>query len=224
MATSILVVGETGSGKSTSTQTLNPKETIYINFISTKPLPYKGWKSNYTKLTKDGGNFVNVSLDTMKIEDLIGIIDHINKNRTDIKNVVFDDLVYALVDYLNLSPRKDFTKYEELQKLGYIIFKKAVNMRDDINVIIMTHDQWENGKQALRLPGKALEKNKPEGMFTYILSTKVVKDENGKLQYLFVTNNDGENTLAKSPIGVFEELYIPNDLQYVINKIQEFNN
>lgn len=61
-----------------------------------------------------------------------------------------------------------------------------------------------------------------EGLFTYVLFTRVVTDENNKVSYKFVTNSDGTCT-AKSPIGLFEDLLIDNDLNYVIEKIKEYN-
>ena len=50
-AETILVLGESGAGKSTSLRTLNPKETFIISTTS-KPLPWRGWKKNYTKFSK----------------------------------------------------------------------------------------------------------------------------------------------------------------------------
>ena len=61
-----------------------------------------------------------------------------------------------------------------------------------------------------------------EGLFTYVLFTRVVKDESDGVQYRFLTNSDGTCT-AKSPMGLFEDLLIDNDLDYVIKKIQEYN-
>jgi len=62
----------------------------------------------------------------------------------------------------------------------------------------------------------------PEGLFTTLLYTDVTKSGNNKMEYRFVTNNDGKYP-AKSPYGMFEQLYIPNDLGYVIDKITEYN-
>ncbi|MBQ5476117.1 MAG: hypothetical protein IIT65_15935 [Lachnospiraceae bacterium] len=47
MANLIAIVGASGSGKSTSVRNLNPEETFIIN-VASKPLPFKGWKTNYT--------------------------------------------------------------------------------------------------------------------------------------------------------------------------------
>lgn len=61
-----------------------------------------------------------------------------------------------------------------------------------------------------------------EGLFTYVLFTKVVLDESNKAMYRFVTNSDGTCT-AKTPMGLFDDLLIDNDLKFVIDKIKEYN-
>ena len=61
-----------------------------------------------------------------------------------------------------------------------------------------------------------------EGLFTYVLFALIQRDDDGKPNYLFQTHSDGTTT-AKSPMGCFEEDYIPNDLQYVIDKIAEYD-
>ena len=50
MAHSVLIIADSGSGKSTSIRDLDPKETFIIN-IANKPLPFKGWKKNYTAIS-----------------------------------------------------------------------------------------------------------------------------------------------------------------------------
>ncbi len=61
-----------------------------------------------------------------------------------------------------------------------------------------------------------------EGLFTVVLYTTVIKTQD-KISYHFVTNNDGKYP-SKSPIGMFKDLYIPNDLGYVISSINHYNN
>ena len=60
-----------------------------------------------------------------------------------------------------------------------------------------------------------------EGLFSIVLFGKVNKDDDGELEYGFETQNNGENT-CKSPMGMFEEKFIPNDLQYVKDCIQKY--
>lgn len=60
-----------------------------------------------------------------------------------------------------------------------------------------------------------------EGLFTYVLFTKIVKNDSDEVQYKFVTNSDGTCT-AKSPMGMFDKL-IDNDLKFIIDRINEYN-
>lgn len=61
-----------------------------------------------------------------------------------------------------------------------------------------------------------------EGLFTYVLFTKVITNENNETEYKFVTNSDGTCT-AKTPMGLFKDILIDNDLDFVIKRIQEYN-
>lgn len=61
-----------------------------------------------------------------------------------------------------------------------------------------------------------------EGLFTYVFFTTVQRDEENKTSYKFITNSEGSCT-AKSPMGLFEDLYIDNDLKLVVNRIKEYN-
>ncbi|MHA1814375.1 MAG: hypothetical protein ACTSX1_00065 [Candidatus Heimdallarchaeaceae archaeon] len=60
-----------------------------------------------------------------------------------------------------------------------------------------------------------------EGLFTVVLFTEIIKDQNKDLKYTFITQNDGTTT-AKSPKGMFEEMNIPNDLVDVIAKMNTY--
>lgn len=62
-----------------------------------------------------------------------------------------------------------------------------------------------------------------EGLFTYVLFTQRVKDEDGNMQYKFATQSDGTTT-AKTPLGCFKEMYIDNDLAFVFDQIDKYNN
>lgn len=88
MAQSILIIAESGCGKSTSITNLDSKETFIIN-VANKPLPFKGWKNKYTNfdmITKKG-NCANVS----SPKDIEAVLKIINNERKEIKNIVIDD-------------------------------------------------------------------------------------------------------------------------------------
>lgn len=61
-----------------------------------------------------------------------------------------------------------------------------------------------------------------EGLFTYVFFTDVTRDENNVPSYKLITQSDGTTT-AKTPMGCFEDLRIDNDLQYICDKIDAYN-
>ena len=89
----IAVVGEAGTGKSTSLRNLNPAETVIIS-VAGKPLPFRGWKAKYKEQIhkdKESGKWVGnyyISSDTAKI---INILKIVNQLMPHIKQVVIDD-------------------------------------------------------------------------------------------------------------------------------------
>ena len=108
------------------------------------------------------------------------------------------------------------------------ILRYAEKMREDCKMIFLTHSEnagdLVNPKYVIKTVGKMLsEKVTLEGLFTYIFFTKVQEGPDGKMEYKFVTNNDGE-CVAKSPFGMFEDLLIDNDLNEIIKAIDKYNN
>ncbi len=101
-------------------------------------------------------------------------------------------------------------------------------MREDINFIVMMHPEVDTdalGNKIIKAKsvGKLVDQYlNIEGMFSIVLYTRVIKQEKG-LDFCFVTQNDGSNT-GKSPKGMFDTIEIPNDLVYVLKKIEEYNN
>ena len=61
-----------------------------------------------------------------------------------------------------------------------------------------------------------------EGLFTYVLFTVRTKNDDGEMEYKFVTHSDGTTT-AKTPMGCFEDKYIDNDLAFVFEQIDKYN-
>ena len=100
-------------------------------------------------------------------------------------------------------------------------------MRDDLTIFFMTHseettDASGKRKQKAKTIGKMVdEKLTLEGLFSIVLYGKVKKGKDGKMQYVFETQTDGANT-CKSPMGMFKENDIPNDLQLVKEAIIKF--
>ena len=111
-AETILILGESGRGKTTSLRNLNPKETFIISTTS-KPLPWKGWKKSYTKFdtkTNLEGNWAQCSKSTT----IISLIKYINAKMPNIKNIVIDDIQYAMAfEFMDRRKEKGYEKFKE---------------------------------------------------------------------------------------------------------------
>lgn len=223
MANIILVIGESGSGKSTALRTLNPKETFLIR-ITDKDLPFQGWKKNYVPYDKasNTGNMITSHSPTVAVKAL-----SLAKENADIKIVVIDDLQYLMsYEFMERAKENGWQKFTDIAQNTYNVISAAKALGTDQTVIFLCHstDEYFDGgrKTKIKTIGKMLdEKITIEGMFTIVLLSQVEKKEDG-LRYWFITNNDGTTT-AKSPEGMFPEK-IPNDLQAVLNRIEEYNN
>lgn len=114
-----------------------------------------------------------------------------------------------------------------MAKHAYEALKAAMSMRDDLTVCVLTHSENTgdniNPYYKIKTQGKMLDSVITlEGLFTYVLFTRVIQNEDNKTEYKFVTNSDGTCT-AKTPMGLFDSLLIDNDLNLVIEKIKEYN-
>lgn len=241
------IVGPSGSGKSTSLgknekigiKGLNPKETFIINLVG-KPLPILGYRKHYTKFinpkeTPTGNLYVPNKGGTKTLaEKAAQIIQYINDSRPEIKHIVLEDYQYFMgFEVMKTMKEKGFDKFLKIAAEGFIPVETAQNCdRDDLNIFFLTHDEetGEDGSKTrkLKTAGKLVDNAITlEGLFTMILYTQISTntDETGKktIAYNFVTQNDGTTT-AKSPIGMFDSLLIPNDLGYVVDKMNEYYN
>jgi hypothetical protein len=227
MAQSVLVIAESGSGKSTSIRNLDPKETAIIN-IANKPLPFKGWKSKYTTLDKSNpsGNLVSVSSGPGVYKTMV----HVSEKMPHIKNLVIDDWQYmSSFEYFDKANEKGYDKFTQIAANLAQVAKLPKDLREDLTVFFLTHSEDStdvngNRKVKAKTVGKMIDNALTlEGLFSIVLFGKVRKQDDGTLLYGFETQNNGENT-CKSPMEMFEEEFIPNDLQYVRDAIQAYEN
>lgn len=227
MAQSILIIAESGCGKSTAIENLKPEETFIIN-VANKPLPFKGWKKKYASfdIATKKGNIASVSKPT----DIEAVLKIINNERKDIKNIVIDDFQYmSAFEYFGRATEKGYEKFTQMGAALAHISKLPILMRDDLMVFYLTHSEEATdleGKRRVKAKtiGKMVdEKLTLEGLFSIVLFGKVKKNDKGEMRYIFETQNNGENT-CKSPKGMFPGFEIPNDLQYVREAIIAYEN
>ena len=227
MYTKILVIGQSGSGKSTSLRNFNKgevKDTFLINVLG-KPLPFKGAKKQFPTV-RDVENKEDVrQVITRSKDEIIKILKWCNSIET-IKNIVIDDFVYITsLDMLSRSDEKGFDKFADFAK--NMIEPLMLELRKDITLIVMTHPDFDiiDGKRFIKpktLSKFVDEKVVFEGMFTFVFESMVKDDGNG-IKYMFLTNSPNEWHIAKTPMGYFEELYIDNDLSNIVEYIRKEN-
>jgi len=235
MSNLIAIVGESGTGKSTSIMNpiegmigLDPKETFIFNVMG-KPLPFRGAMKHYNpdKMPSDGGNY----FETLDYKTMYEILTYINTSRPDIKNIVLDDSQYTIAnEFMEKANKAGYQKFTEMASNYYKLLMLAKDMRRDINFFVLTHPEYDEKRQSYqaKTAGKLLaEKINILGLFSIALFTEV-KTMGGKTEYNFITNtkvdNLGNTVPAKSPPGMFEELLIPNDLGLVVQKVHAYYN
>lgn len=225
MATEIMVIGPSGSGKSTSMRNLDPKSTFVINVLG-KNLPFKGAGKAYTAMTKDNpdGNVANTS----DFKKIVAAIEYVSAKRPEVKTIVIDDLQHAMsLEYTRRIKESGFAKFQDILAGMSAIINAVKDARPDLNVFFMMHSETDydaNGNKITKAKtiGKAIDQYLTlESLFTIVLYTGTRRTDKG-VDYFFTTQTDGTNT-AKSPIDMFDH-EIPNDLQYVIEKIDEYYN
>lgn len=232
----ILVLAASGFGKTTSIghipelniQGLDPKTTFIISATS-KPLPFKGSSKMFPigKPTEaDAKRYVS-----NKGEQVAKAITHIINNRKEIKNIVFDDANYVMQDYYMANALKG--GWDVPKKIGHdmgLIFD-AMETSPDINFFMLAHfEEYRDSTQdtlsyRMKTTGKMVQDYvTPEGKFDIVLFGKqTYDDKEKKVSKQFVTNFDGQYP-AKSPVGMFKEMYIPNDLGKVAIAIDKYYN
>jgi len=218
MNNSILLLGDSGTGKSTSLRNLPPEETFIINVIG-KPLPFRGAQKKFLPLSSDGktGNYY-CSDDASIIKR---VINHVNKNRPDIKYLILDDFGYVSMNaFMKRALLKGYDRFSEIASEFNTAMELVNQCRDDLYVIVMMHIETDKqGKTKPKTVGNMIDQYiNIEGKFTHVLHTTVTDG-----RYLFITNNDGIHT-AKTPFGLFDTNLIDNDMKMVCGKINDFNN
>lgn len=203
MATAVLIMGESGSGKSASLRNFAPNEISVFN-VTSKPLPFKQGK---TKLPK---------IDNATYADIANALANPNK-----RAYVIDDAGYLLsFEMFKRANETGYSKFTDMAK-NFFDMLDFINTKlpNDIIVYITMHteDDSEMHKVKAKTIGKMLDQNlKIEGLFSIVL--RAVQTEDG---YKFVTRDDMVST-AKSPIGMWEEDMIDNDLKAVDATIREY--
>jgi len=216
------IVGSTGTGKSTSIKHLDPKETYIIN-VAKKELPFKGSEKLYNAESK---NYKEVD----DANEIARLLRAISDKAPHIKNIIIEDSNYIMgFNIVSKATEVGYMKFSLMAKDMVELFREARRLRDDIKVFYLTHPETvEDGGDIvgykIKTAGKLIDNQVLlEGLLTVCLYTLVEENKDGSTSYNFITNRF-KKFPAKSPDGMFDEVKIPNNLSYVVNKIDEYYN
>lgn len=210
MSKAIMIIGASGSGKTTSMRNLDPKTTFYID-TDGKGLSWRGWRTQYNKQAK---NYFK----TDDAEAVYALMQEINEKQKHIKTLVIDTLNGIMVaDEMRRMKDNNFDKWKDLAISVYNIVNFSNNMRDDLTVILLGHTQTsDDGFTCLLTNGKKLNKICLESKMTTVLLAKKIDD-----QYVFETT--AHNSTAKTPMGAYDGIEtVPNDIVEVIKVLSEY--
>jgi hypothetical protein len=207
-------MGESGAGKTTSLRNLDPKTTFIVD-CDKKGLPWRGWKRQYN--TESKNYFM-----TSKTPAIWEVLNRINgQDLAHVKVVVIDTLNGIMVDDEMARMReKNYDKWADLAASIYSLISDIHLLRDDLTVVCVAHSQTDrddNGYMFTRMKtsGRKLDKIVPESKFNMVL---LAKASDG--QYVFETK--ANHSTAKTPMGLFAEREVPNDMAAVIRALDEY--
>lgn len=205
MGIGVLIIGKSGSGKSTSLRNFQKEDVGIVNVIS-KPLPFKNVNGLKT-------------VDTDNYTDIKTVLE-----KSKAKSIVIDDAGYLITNHFMRKHANTgggnavYTLYNDIADSFWTLTEIVKKLPEDkIVYFIMHEDKNDFGDIKPKTIGKLIDdKVCLEGLFSIVLRAKKV-DKN----YYFFTQST-ENDVAKSPIGMFDNLFIDNDLKNVDNIIREF--
>ena len=194
-----MVLGASGSGKSTSLRNFKADEIGIFN-VASKPLPFRG---NLKKIDKASYALITKVLKENKL-----------------KCYAIDDSQFLMVfDEFNRAKETGYGKFTDFALNFYNLVQTVINDTSaDTIVYFLHHTELDDfGHLKAKTVGKMIDSRLTlEGMFSIVL----LCGTDGK-EHWFETQSDGENT-AKTPLDMFAEKRIGNDLKMVDDTIREY--
>ena len=196
----ILLMGGSGTGKSSSLRNLPAEETAIIN-VTNKAMPFKN---------KNNIKVVNCNNYEQMIKAILG-----TKKRI----VVVDDSSYMMTfENFDKATNKGYDKFTNMAVNYYNLITTPQHCQGEKIIYFICHEEIDENMVAHpKTIGKMLSQQLViEGLFTVVLRSLIKNNE-----YVFQVHNDG-TSVAKSPMDMWEEDFIPNDLLEVDKVVREY--
>lgn len=209
MSIATLILGESGTGKTTSLRNIDPSAALLIQAIP-QPLPFKNRAWQPISRTNPAGSIYVTDQSRLIVTAM---------QRTPRKIIILDDFQYVLAnEFMRRNQEKGYDKFNDIGRNAWDILTAANDLAPDTRVYILAHTQTdESGRIRTKTIGRMLDdKITVEGLFSIVLRTAVINR-----QYVFSTQNNGSDTV-KSPLGLFGAEHIDNDLQSVDSEICQY--
>ena len=226
MAKVIGCMGESGAGKTTAMRNLPPAETFYLD-CDKKGLNWKGWRNQYQDIEKGGDDpEKGFYLCSDIFATVSSALRHINEDERfkRVKYVVIDTINGLMVaeemKILAMQSGDKRSAWSDLAQNGWSIVNQALELRDDLTVIILAHAETisdDNGiiRTRIKTNGRKLEKLVLESKMTTVVWAV---RQDGK--YKFILSADGST--CKVPLGAFSVDECENDIMIVIDALKEY--
>lgn len=199
MGVPVMIIGESGTGKSTSLRNFKNGEISVIN-VSKKMLPFK---ADFATLETDNYQQITTALRNGKSASF-----------------AIDDSTYLMVNaYMRTAKVNGYQKYTDMALDFWNLVQFVINELPKNKIVyFLGHlERDNNGNEKFKTVGKMLDSTVTlEGLFTVVLKTVVQEG-----RYLFATQNNGADTV-KSPMGMFQVNLIENDLKEVDKAIRAY--
>jgi hypothetical protein len=207
----VLIIGDSGSGKSSTFRNLPPDKTVIVN-TERKPLPFRSF-----------GKFKNVNIS--KYKDFVKLMKELKEN--DKYDYVVIDSMTSLLEIANKYCETVYSGFTIWSEYNNIVYETLQSIKDLPQQVFITgipeyiETKYGEPKAFLKTKGKewkaALEKE-----FAIVLHTSLVDDDEGNIVEYRLDTKPSKSTSAKSPDGMFEERFIPNDALVVADAIKKY--
>lgn len=209
MSKQILIIGHSGSGKSTALRKLPPEETFYID-ADGKGLNWKGWRRDYNTERK---NYTT----TTSVDRCHSLISNILEKAPHVKYIVIDTITNLLIaEEIHAMKQKGYDKWVDIAQTLYTLIEYTRTAPEDKTFIYTGLTETVDGRIRLKTPGQKLKKIELESLFNIVILMDITISP-----YEFILNY--KTSTARAPYDFMENKEIvPGDILSIVKELEEY--